>query len=110
MNPCEQRYRRTYRRPSSHVHTDFRIAQKRIPTITRTQKLVVIIANSGNSDATDSNCANFLIWFSRYCAVFGFREKCVAWSRKNYIVHALPRLAEEDFAARAAFLSPDYWD
>ena len=42
-------------------------------------------------------------------AVCGFREKCLAWTGKNNIVHALPRLAE-DFAARAAFLSPDNWD
>jgi hypothetical protein len=40
-------------------------------------------------------------------AVCGFREKCLAWIGKNNIVHALPRLAEEEFAARAAFLFPD---
>jgi len=43
-------------------------------------------------------------------AVCGFREKCLARIAKTNIVHALPRLAEEEFAARAAFLSPDDWD
>jgi hypothetical protein len=59
------------------------------------------------SDATVLNCATFLVSFFQGIAFSAFQEKCLAWPWKNNIVHALPRLAEEDLSARAAFLSPN---
>ena len=58
-------------------------------------------------DACGLKCANFPVLFSREIAGYRFREKCLACLWKNNIVPALPRLAEEEPAARAAFLSPD---
>jgi hypothetical protein len=59
------------------------------------------------SDATVLNCASFFVSFFQRIAFSASQEKCLAWPGKNNIVHALPRLAEEDSSARAAFLSPD---